>query len=297
MSKVRYVYGITAALLIGGSLTNVAVGAQVPLNQPGAINVAPRPGAPMSFADLAERLTPAVVNISTKQSITIPRQRSLPPGFEEFARRFGVPVPGQTPGQGQGQGQVPGQSDDNVTQRGGSLGSGFIISADGYIVTNNHVVAPARSNAVVESVTVTLSDRTEYQAEVVGRDEASDLAVLKITPRSPLPLACPPTTSSSASAKTRKAANAANRPRRVSSSPPAQTLRLPHSGLCTVITTALIAHLSSVSSGSSGSGPAPVRSTDPCLSVRTDNSPRSACRAGLFGVRSRNSVRSNTCLK
>ncbi len=179
MRKVRYVYGITAALLIGGSLTNVAVGpvgAQTALNQPGAINASPpRAGAPMSFADLAERLQPAVVNISTRQSITMQRRRSLPPGFEEFFRRFGQEVPGQ------------GDGDDTVTQRGGSLGSGFIISPDGYIVTNNHVVAPARNNAVVESITVTLSDRTEYEAEVVGRDEASDLAVLKINPRGNLP--------------------------------------------------------------------------------------------------------------
>ena len=183
MRKVRYVYGITAALLIGGSLTNVAVGpvgAQTALNQPGAINASPpRAGAPMSFADLAERLQPAVVNISTRQRVSIPRQRALPPGFEEFFRRFGQQAPG---GGGGGQG-----GDDSVTQRGGSLGSGFIISADGYVVTNNHVVAPARNNAVVESITVTLHDRTEYEATVVGRDEASDLAVLKITPRGNLP--------------------------------------------------------------------------------------------------------------
>ncbi len=186
MRKVRYVYGITAALLIGGSLTNVAVGpvgAQA-LNQPGAINASPpRAGAPMSFADLAERLQPAVVNISTRQSITVARRRNLPPGFEEFFRRFGQ----EAPGQGQGQGQGEGGQGDSVTQRGGSLGSGFIISADGYIVTNNHVVAPARNNAVVESITVTLADRTEYEARVVGRDEASDLAVLKIEPRGQLP--------------------------------------------------------------------------------------------------------------
>lgn len=182
MRKVRYVYGITAALLIGGSMTNVAVGpvgAQTAINAPGAINAAPpRAGAPMSFADLAERLQPAVVNISTRQSVTIPRRRALPPGFEEFFRRFG----GETPQQ-----DNPGGGGGDVTQRGGSLGSGFIVSADGYIVTNNHVVAPARSNAVVESITVTLADRTEYEAEVVGRDEASDLAVLKINPRGRLP--------------------------------------------------------------------------------------------------------------
>jgi serine protease Do len=180
MRKVRYVYGITAALLIGGSLTNVAVGpvgAQTALNQPGAIQAGPpRPGAPMSFADLAERLQPAVVNISTRQRISIPRQRALPPGFEEFFRRFGQEVPGN-----------PGGGEENVDRRGGSLGSGFIISPDGYVVTNNHVVAPARNGAVVESITVTLSDRTEHEATVVGRDEASDLAVLKINPRGALP--------------------------------------------------------------------------------------------------------------
>ncbi|HWH23239.1 MAG TPA: trypsin-like peptidase domain-containing protein, partial [Allosphingosinicella sp.] len=166
----RYVYGITAALLIGGSaaaLTSQSAGAQTAQNEPGTIAPAtPRPGAPMSFADLADRLAPAVVNISTRQSVQISRNRSLPPGFEEFFRQFG--------------GEAPQGGDDVVTQRGGSLGSGFIISPDGYIVTNNHVVAPARNNATIESITVTLSDRKEYQARLVGRDTASDLALLKI---------------------------------------------------------------------------------------------------------------------
>ena len=172
----RYVYGITAVLLLGGTVATLSnpVGAQVAQNEPGTISAAaPRSGAPMSFADLVARLQPAVVNISTRQAITIPRNRGLPPGFEEFFRRFG--------------GEVPQQGEENVTQRGGSLGSGFIISADGYVVTNNHVVAPARDNAVVEAVTVTLNDGTEYPAEVVGRDTASDLAVLRIRPRGALP--------------------------------------------------------------------------------------------------------------
>ena len=174
----RYVYGISAAVLLGGAaatLTVGPVGAQTAQNEPGAITAAvPRAGAPMSFADLAERLQPAVVNISTRQSVQI-QQRRLPPGFEEFFRRFGGEAP---PGGGDG---------GTVTQRGGSLGSGFIISADGYIVTNNHVVAPARPDAVVEQITVTLADRTEYEAEVVGRDTATDIAVLKINPTSRLP--------------------------------------------------------------------------------------------------------------
>ena len=148
----RYVYGITAAILIGGAAATLSnpVGAQTAQNEPGTIRAAPPPGAPQSFASLAERLQPAVVNISTRQSITVRRQQ-LPPGFEDFFRRFG----GEIPNQGQSQG------DGTITQRGGSLGSGFIISPDGYIVTNNHVVAPARPDAVVEQITVTLSDRTE----------------------------------------------------------------------------------------------------------------------------------------
>jgi serine protease Do len=167
---VRYVYGLTAAILIGGAaatLTIGPVGAQTAQNEPGAIQAAvPRPNAPMSFADLAERLQPAVVNISTRQSITVQRGRQLPPGFEEFFRRFGAPVP-------EG-------GDEPVTQRGGSLGSGFLISADGYIVTNNHVVSPARTGATVDSIVVTLPDRREFEAKLIGRDTATDLALLKI---------------------------------------------------------------------------------------------------------------------
>jgi serine protease Do len=182
---VRYVYGITGAILLGGAaatLTLNPAGAQTAQNEPGAVSVAAPGGAPMSFANLAERLQPAVVNISTRQSVQVQR-RQLPPGFEEFFRRFGGD--GAVPPQGQGQGQD--QNEGTTTQRGGSLGSGFIISADGYIVTNNHVVAPARPDAVVEQITVTLADRTEYEAEVIGRDVASDIAVLKVTPRAPLP--------------------------------------------------------------------------------------------------------------
>jgi serine protease Do len=174
---VRYVYGITGAILLGGAAATLSLnplGAQVAQNEPGAIAATAPGGAPMSFANLAERLQPAVVNISTRQSITTQR-RQLPPGFEEFFRRFG------------GDAQTPPQGEGPVTQRGGSLGSGFIISADGYIVTNNHVVAPARPDAVVEQITVTLTDRTEFEAEVVGRDVASDIALLKITPTRPLP--------------------------------------------------------------------------------------------------------------
>jgi serine protease Do len=172
ISNVRYVYGLSAAILLGGAaatLTVGPVGAQTAQNEPGAMaSAAPRAGAPMSFADLAARLQPAVVNISTKQTIRTQQNSQLPPGFEEFFRQFGAPVPGQ------------GDNNGPVTQRGGSLGSGFLISADGYVVTNNHVISPARTGATVESISVILADRREYEAKLVGRDQQSDLALLKI---------------------------------------------------------------------------------------------------------------------
>jgi serine protease Do len=178
---VRYVYGLSAALLLGGAAATLAgspLGAQTAQNDPAAMSAAaPRPGAPMSFADLAARLQPSVVNISTKQTLRVSRQQQLPPGFEEFFRQFGAPVPGQG---GDDDDSGSGGSGGGTVQRGGSLGSGFLISPDGYVVTNNHVISPARTGATVEAITVTLADRREYTARVIGRDQAADLALLKI---------------------------------------------------------------------------------------------------------------------
>ena len=168
-SKVRYAYGVAAALLIGGTAFSVAtgpVGAQVAQNSPAA--VAPRAGAPGSFADLTARLQPAVVNISTRQRVPV---RAQADPLEEFFRRFGQPGP-QAPGGGGG--------DTPRTRETGSLGSGFIISADGYIVTNNHLVQGATGTGTVDEVIVKLADRREFPARIVGRDPASDLALLKI---------------------------------------------------------------------------------------------------------------------
>src|SRR5437870_5349855 len=127
-----------------------------------------------SLSDTAKHASPAVVNISTTQKVE--RRRRMPPfgpmpgpgpnpfggedPFEEFFRRFfgDRPPPGQ--------------------QR--SLGSGFIVSEDGYIITNNHVVGDA------DKITVRLSDKEEYEAKVVGSDEKTDIAVVKINPKTPL---------------------------------------------------------------------------------------------------------------
>ena len=158
----RYAYGVATALLLGGtafSLVAGPVGAQTAQNAPAAM---PPQGAPMSFADLAARLQPAVVNISTKQRVSV-RQQADP--LEELFRQFGAPVPEQG---------------GPRTRESGSLGSGFIISPDGYIVTNNHLVQSANGSGTVDTVTVTLTNRKEYTARIIGRDQLADLALLKI---------------------------------------------------------------------------------------------------------------------
>jgi serine protease Do len=170
-TKVRYAYAITAALLLSGTATAIALpsagGAQTAQNEPAVMAAtAPKPGAPMSFADLVAKLQPAVVNISTSQHIT--QQQPANP----FA---GTPFEGLFGQQGQG-----GNGGPAITREATSLGSGFIISPDGYVVTNNHVVAPGAKGATVDSITVTLVDRKEYVAKLIGRDPTSDLALLKI---------------------------------------------------------------------------------------------------------------------
>lgn len=119
---------------------------------------------PGSFADLAEKLLPAVVNISSTQKIEEPQgfpdMPQFPPGspFEDFFEQFMERRGGATP-------VIP----------PASLGSGFVIDAEkGYIITNNHVVQDA------EEVRVTFADDETVEAEVIGRDEKTDIAVLKV---------------------------------------------------------------------------------------------------------------------
>ncbi|WP_343519752.1 Do family serine endopeptidase [Sphingomonas sp.] len=164
----RYAYAITSALLIGGASAALVMqnpaGAQTAQNEPGAISAAaPRAGAPMSFAEMVAKLQPAVVNISTTQRVQV---SSNPFAGTPFGDLFG--------------GQQGGRP---VTRQAESLGSGFIVSADGYIVTNNHVISAGQRGAVVESIKVTLPDRREFTAKLIGRDPATDLAVLKIEGR------------------------------------------------------------------------------------------------------------------
>jgi serine protease Do len=138
--------------------------------------------APESFADLAEEVTGAVVNISASTTVearnrTLPQ---LPQGtpfedlFEEFFNRRGQQGPGQRPGP---------DSDNGPRQqqrRSNSLGSGFVIDPSGIVITNNHVIGDAND------VFVIWSDGRRLKAEVVGKDPKVDLAVLRVKSDTPL---------------------------------------------------------------------------------------------------------------
>ncbi|MEJ2033654.1 MAG: DegQ family serine endoprotease [Deltaproteobacteria bacterium] len=133
---------------------------------------------PASFADLTAKLAPTVVNIYTTQTIKVPSrphefffngpegQEQLP---EMFRRFFGMPEEPEHP------------SPHKQTRT--SLGSGVITTADGYILTNNHLVEGA------DEINIKLSDSEEYQAKIIGRDPKTDLALLKIKPKHKLQFA------------------------------------------------------------------------------------------------------------
>ncbi len=138
---------------------------------PGISRAASSP--PETFADLADKLSPTVVNIYTTQVVKASRSphdlfndREIP---EPFRRFFGLPSPFD-------------QDHPQKDQKRTSLGSGVIISKDGYIVTNNHVVENA------ETINVRLTNFEEYDAKIIGRDPKSDLALLKIAPKNGLPV-------------------------------------------------------------------------------------------------------------
>ena len=149
----------------------LAVGPVAAQTAPEPIEVDPGPRfVPESFAELSDRLSPAVVNVTTTTTVADiddGMRPVLPPGspFEDFFRDFMDRQEG-----------MPRQQ-----QRSNALGSGFIISADGYIVTNNHVIESA------DEITVELFGGGELDAEVIGRDTRTDIALLKVESETPLP--------------------------------------------------------------------------------------------------------------
>ncbi|WP_263146805.1 DegQ family serine endoprotease [Pseudomonas sp. RIT-PI-AD] len=144
-----YLTAVATVLLLGQSLT---ASADLP-----------------DFTPLVEEASPAVVNISTRQKLPdrniasaqgMPDLEGLPPMFREFFERS---MP-----------QMPRNPNGGRQREAQSLGSGFIISADGYILTNNHVVADA------DEIIVRLSDRSELKAKLIGADSRTDVALLKV---------------------------------------------------------------------------------------------------------------------
>jgi serine protease Do len=144
------------------------------------------------FTDLVDKVGPAVVNIRTTTHVSSSGpQRGLPPGTEgdmsEFFRRFfGIPLP-QAPnvpnapntpnvphgGQNDGDGNQDGPDSD--AEQNAGVGSGFILSPDGYVMTNAHVIDDA------DTIYVTLTDKREFKAKLIGADERTDVALVKIS--------------------------------------------------------------------------------------------------------------------
>ncbi|MEA3120581.1 MAG: serine protease Do [Paraburkholderia sp.] len=141
------------------------------------------------FTDLVDKVGPAVVNIRTTTHVSgsVP-QRGLPPGTDEgdmsefFRRFFGIPLP-QAPNVpnaprgdngGSGSGGSPDTPDSNDAEQNAGVGSGFILSQDGYVMTNAHVVDDA------DTIYVTLTDKREFKAKLIGEDDRTDVAIVKI---------------------------------------------------------------------------------------------------------------------
>ncbi|MCA8880493.1 MAG: DegQ family serine endoprotease [Rhodobacteraceae bacterium] len=145
----------------------VGLGLAVALGQVGPVMAR---AAPDSFADLAEKVSGAVVDITTQTTVAAsagPEMPMIPPGspFEDFFRDFMNP-----------DGKGP-----QKQHRGTALGSGFVISEDGYIVTNNHVIDGA------DEITIDFLGGDEFKAKVIGSDPNTDIALLKIDSDKPLP--------------------------------------------------------------------------------------------------------------
>ncbi len=134
---------------------------------PTAVLAQPRAELP-DFSELVERVGPSVVNIRTLERARSgggAQDRAIDPSLEEFFRRFGIPLPG-------GRGGPRGNGDEEPQQRG--VGSGFILSSDGFVMTNAHVVDGA------DELLVTLTDKREFKARLIGADKRTDIAVVKI---------------------------------------------------------------------------------------------------------------------
>ena len=170
-----------AAAGVGMSISPAAAAGQNVSREVQATGHVQAPGAPGSFADIFEKVAPAVVSINVTSRISPEEQgaaNALPFPFNQMPQF-------QAPGRGGRGGATPNRrgapttpngdgDDDSAGPEAQASGSGFFISADGYIVTNNHVIDKATS------ITVVLNDKRELKATLVGKDEDADLAVIKV---------------------------------------------------------------------------------------------------------------------
>ncbi len=161
-------YALAVALAVAGTATLWPA-------QPALAQSAPQPRALPDFTELVDMVGPAVVNIRTMERRSAPAAAAPGPGggqmdeeMQEFFRRFfGVPMPNVPRGPRAGP-----RGGEEETPRG--VGSGFILSADGFVMTNAHVVDGA------DEVLVTLTDKREFKAKIIGTDKRTDVAVVKI---------------------------------------------------------------------------------------------------------------------
>lgn len=173
MKNISNIKHILFVILLGASGAFFSPLALDSVGLPVAIAHAASPAAGLpDFSDLVERVGPAVVNIRTTEKV---RPGQSAPGIEDeemqefFRRFFGVPIPPRQ--QPAPRGKSAPQQEEEVPR---GVGSGFIISADGYVLTNAHVVDGA------DDVYVTLTDKREYKAKIIGADKRTDVALVKI---------------------------------------------------------------------------------------------------------------------
>ena len=162
----------SGTLVLGAAFTTATVLWQpgLSLAQPTSAPAVTSPRGLPDFADLAEQVGPSVVNIRTTEKVVQGQASSQEEQMLEFFRRFGLPVPPGASPRSPRQNPAP-------EERPRGVGSGFVLSADGIIMTNAHVVEGA------EEVVVTLTDKREFKAKVIGADKRSDVAVVKIEAR------------------------------------------------------------------------------------------------------------------